>query len=363
MTSRRHVIALVLALAGLATLAAVPLGSSADAASAPRAGIWISRADVKKLPMSGAAWRRVKAAADGELGKAEISEQDSTHDTNTIAAALVYARTDKPEYRAKAAEAILAAIGTEDGGRTLALGRNLLGYVIAADLIDLRALDPAGDARFREWLTGVRREELDGRTLVNTHNQRPNNWGTHAGASRIAADVYLGDRADLDRAARVFRGFVGERAAYSGFRYGDLSWQADPSRPVGINPPGAIRDGLSIDGVIPDDMRRGGDFRVPPGETEYPWDGLQGAVAQARILARQGYPAFKWQSRALLRATSFLWRMHRTYGGEWWADDDEAWVVWVVNRAYGTTFPAPPIRTPGESISWTDWTDALPRRR
>ena len=121
----------------------------------------------------------------------------------------------------------------------LALGRELLAYVIAADLVKLPAdLDPA----FRSWLDAVRREDLDGRTLVSTHEDRPNNWGTHAGASRIAVALYLGDRADLERAARVFRGWLGDRTSYASFRFGDLSWQADPTRKFWscVSRPGAV---------------------------------------------------------------------------------------------------------------------------
>jgi len=180
-------------------------------------GIWLSSAEVAKLPMSGKAWDHVKAAADGWVGTPNISDQDSRHDTNTLAIALVYARTGNAAYRTKAAAAIMSVIGTETGGRTLALGRNLVSYVIAADLIDLRGMDAAQEQKFRTWLTAVRNEVLDGQTLIVTHEKRPNNWGTHAGASRVAVDMYLGDTADLDRAAKVFKGWLGDRSAYSSF--------------------------------------------------------------------------------------------------------------------------------------------------
>jgi hypothetical protein len=58
----------------------------------------------------------------------------------------------------------------------------------------------------------------DGRTLISTHEQRPNNWGTHAGASRVAASAHIGDDADVARAAAVFKGFLGDRASYAGFK-------------------------------------------------------------------------------------------------------------------------------------------------
>ena len=48
--------------------------------------------------------------------------------------------------------------------------------------------------------------------------------------------VYLGDATELANTAQVFKGYLGDRASYADFKYGDLSWQADPSKPVGINP-------------------------------------------------------------------------------------------------------------------------------
>jgi hypothetical protein len=326
----------------------------------PGAGIWISREELSRLPMAGPAWAQLKAAADGGLGKAEIADQDSHHDVRALAVALVYARTGDGRYRAKAADAVMAAIETENDDRTLALGRNLVSYVLAADLIDLKSYDAGKDQQFRVWLDGVRRENLHGRTLISTHEDRPNNWGTHAGASRMAAALYLGDKADLERAAQVFKGWLGDRAAYAEFEYDkDLSWQADPENPVGVNPAGAQRDGHRIDGAIPDDMQRGGKFRWPPKRTNYPWGAMEGALVQAELLSRAGYDAWNWQDRALLRATQFLYETDREVG-RWWAEGDDEWMPWVVNHAYGEKFPVANPARPGKNLGWTDWVYGCP---
>jgi hypothetical protein len=333
-----------------------PVAAPLPAAAAPVAvaGLWTTAAELASRPMSGAAWAAVKAAADGSPGTASIADQNSDHDVNTLAAALVYARTKVAAYRANAAAAIAAAIGTEQGGRTLALGRNLASYVIAADLIELGNYDAALDGRFRSWLTAERSEPLDGDTLISTSEQRPNNWGTMAGASRVAADIYLGDGADLDRAATVFRGWLGDRSAYSGFNFGDMSWQVNPSQPVGVQPVGATKDGLDIDGALADDMRRGCAEQAPPCHTDYAWEGLQGVVVEARLLSRRGYDAFGWGNAAVLRAVQFLRRLDQSYGG-WWATADDTWQPWIVNRAYGTALPAQSPSAPGKIMGWTDW--------
>jgi hypothetical protein len=311
-------------------------------------GIWTSAAELASKPMSGAAWQAVKAAADGSLGSPNIADQDSKHDTNTLAVALVYARTGLAPYRAKASAAILSAIGTEAGGRTLALGRNLSGYVIAADLIDLRSYDPAGDSRFRAWLSSVRRANLDGKTLISTHEDRPNNWGTHAGASRVAADVYLGDNADLARAILVYRGWLGDRGAYAGFDYGDLDWQSSPGAPVGINPAGATIAGHPVGGVLPDDQRRGGGFSWPPPKENYIYEGLQGAIVTAEMLHRAGYPAYGYSNQAILRAYQWL---HTE--ANFPAEGDDTWQMWIVNHRYGTAYPAGD--GVGKNMGYANW--------
>jgi len=269
-----------------------------------------------------------------------------------MAKALVYARTGVSRYRDEVVQLCLSAIGTEAGGKCLAFGRNLAGYVIAADLVGLPA---EADVRFRVWLRSALSEPLEGRTLRWVHEDRPNNWGTHAGASRAAVAAYLGDDAELERVAAIFKGWLGDRACYAGFRYRDRSWQLDGEQPVGINAKDAVKlfAGVprSIDGVLPDDQRRSGPFTWPPPKENYVYEALQGALAQAVILHRAGYDVWNWQDRALLRA--FTW-LHEQ--ADYPAPGDDSWEPHVINHFYGTDFPAPVPAQPGKNVGWTDWT-------
>jgi len=311
-------------------------------------GLWTSARELAVLPLSGPAWSRLRTVAEQAPGLPNVADQEDDTDVRVVAKALVYARTGVPALRDEVVAACLAAIDSELGGRTLALGRNLLGYVVAADLV---VLPPAEDALFRAWLRRCLDERLDGLTLVETHELRPNNWGTHAGASRIAVALYLGDQAELARAAQVFRGWLGERSAYAGFAYGELDWQADPAHPVGINARGALRDGHSIDGVLADDQRRSGPFLWPPPRENYVWEALQGALAQAVLLYRAGYDVWSWSDQALLRALEWL---HGPCAFP--AEGDDTWLPHLVNYYYGADFPAPVPSSPGKNMGWSDWT-------
>ncbi len=308
--------------------------------------VWMTSDEVMRLPTSGAAWDSLSSAARNSTSNPNISDQNDKTNVYTLAKAMVGLRTGNQQYINEVRATIMKAMGTEDGGRTLALGRNLAAYVIAADLV---GLDSSQDAQFRDWLRGLLTENLSGRTLQSTHEDRPNNWGTMAGASRAAVAVYLGDDAELARTAKVFKGYLGDRASYADFKYGELSWQADASKPVGINPKGAMKDGHSIDGVMPDDMRRGGSFRFPPSGTGYPWEGLQGAVVQAEILFRAGYDAWQWEDQALLRAVNFL------DGLGWDAEGDDEWQISLINARYGTNFSENLKASPGKLMGWTAW--------
>ena len=313
-------------------------------------GIVITPAQLRALPTSGGAWDALKRAADGNAGSPNLADMNQENNVQILAKALVYARTGTPSYRAEVISALRSAMGTEVGGETLALGRELAAYVIAADLIGLRAADPALDATFRAWLGQVLDRRLgDGNSLTETHERRPNNWGTHAGASRAAAAAYLGDAAELARVATVFRGWLGERSAYAGFSFGDLWWQSNPSQPVGINPPGATIAGHSVDGVLADDQRRTGEFTWPPPCGNYPHGALDGALLTAEILHRHGYAAYSWGSNALLRAQVWLHSTGCAPSG------DNVWHLPLVDARYGSNFWNGAVLRPGKNFGWTDW--------
>jgi hypothetical protein len=301
--------------------------------------ILISRDRLMSLPTSGAAWQAMVSHANG-FSAVNLGNMDDNNDTSLLAWALVTVRTGGnvgPIHQA------LARVPGTEGGM-LALSRNLLSVVLAADLVGYR------EPGFVNWVRAVMRKNIEGRTLISTHENRPNNWGTHAGASRIAADIYLGDTADLGRAAAVFRGWLGERSAYAGFSYGELDWQSNPSAPVGINPAGAKIDGHNVDGALPDDMRRSGGFTWPPPAENYVYEALQGALMQAELLSRAGYPAYQWGNNALARAYAWLHNV-----ASFPAEGDDSWQPHLVNARYGTGYPAPVPSRPGKNFGFADW--------
>jgi hypothetical protein len=99
-----------------------------------------------------------------------------------------------------------------------------------------------------------------------------------------------------------------------------------------------MKDGMNIDGVIPDDMRRGGEFHAPPQHTYYPWEFMQGVIMAARILDRAGLPIWDAGDKAIYRAANCLQvRFERAYGG-WAASGDDEWMLPFLDTAYGTNW-------------------------
>lgn len=345
-------------------LLALTLAAAAASADQPdmngfSTGIWIDRERLLTLPTKGPAWNNVTRFADSDTRTPDLSDQEDMTNVRVFAKALVFARTGESRYRDDVLQACQDVMGSEgrsrardsEYGRSLALARGLISYVLAADLV---SLPQDQDRLFRLWLEAVVDEPMtDQRSLRSTHADRPNNWGSLAGASRLAVAAYLGNADDVADVARIFKGFLGDRGSYARFKYGSLSWQADASKPVGINPKGATKEGHSIDGVLPDDQRRAGGFRWPPPKTNYVYESLQGALAQAALLERAGYEAFNWQDRALLRAFHWLYDQ-----ANFEAVGDDVWQLFIINQAYGTRFPTKTPAYPGKGIAFTDWTHA-----
>lgn len=343
---------------GSSTLTPTPISTSQPTLepSEPSTGIWFSAAEAKSLPMAGDAWDAMFRAAESDCIP-DPSNQDSACNVGIQAKAMVFARLDGIDAQQDLANLrrndVVDAIGklnagcSSIGGRTLALGRELGAYVVAADLVDLSNIAPAVHLNFQACLRLLIAKPLDGMTLVQMFERRPNNWGTMGGATLAAVYVYLGDKAGLDRVAKVFCGWLGDRTCYASFTFGDTSWACAPA--VGVNPVGCIKNGFNIGGALPDDMRRGGAFRMPnPSPTGYACGAMTGAVAMAWILQRAGYEPFEWSDDALLRAMRFL----ESIG--WKCSGDDAGMVATINHVYGTSY-AVEGATPGKNYGWQQW--------
>jgi hypothetical protein len=331
-----------------------------SSATAAEPSIWLSSAEIAALPTSGSAWTDVKSAADSNFLAVDPNLAHRTdHNISTVAAAMVGAKLDSDTYRAKVTRAIRDVMAVEpDLTDVLAACRRLGSYAIAADLIGLSSYDPALDSQFRPWLKRMLNDVSytggsGGGTVAEIHERRPNNFGTDAGASRLAVALYLGDNATVARVAQVFKGWLGDRSAYAGFTFtADSSWHADPAARVGINPKGATKDGRNIDGVLPEDQHRAGSFTWPPPQESYVWGALQGAILQAEMLHRRGYDVWSWSDKALLRAVTWLHEVLNYPADGWYRP-----APWVINRAYGTSFPTDAAPN-GKGMAFTHWTHA-----
>ncbi len=322
-------------------------------------GIWINPQELAALPTAGPAWDQIYKIANSDFGVA-VGGHNDNHDTYTLAQALVAARLNDATLKKKVVANLLSAIGSDKNGNALSISRNLTSYVIAADVIDFVAFDPASEAKFRQWVYQMITIEHaaagcgpSGCSIPGKQEDRPNNHGTMAGAARAAASIYLGDSTQLTRTAIVFKGYLGDRATYSKFYFGELSWQSDPTRPVGINPVGAVKNGNSVDGVLPDDQRRGGTYSWPPPHESYVYEGLQGAVVCATILNRFGFDVWNWENRALLRSYEWLYNVCKFPAG-----GDDIFQLPLVDYAYGTHYwNGSPVGN-GKNMGWTSWTHA-----
>lgn len=313
--------------------------------------MWISKAELDKLPTSGAAWNNLVSAANGNWGSASLSDNNATHDTSTLAGALVAARTGNAALTSKTRAAIMSVTKVTSYARVLEMSRNITSYVIAADII---GLSDADKATFKSFISGLRTKPLDGHSggkdLLSTALVSPNNWGTMARAAMVSIDLYLGDQAQLTQVANAHRAWLGESVANS-LKYTDTKWHASSSK-AGINRRGAVVLGQNVDGVQPEDQRRTGEPGTSaPAKGSYPWEALQGALVTGALLDRAGVVDIDAGDKALTRAFNWLYTVNGNP-----PESDDQWQPWVLNRIAGTSFAAKAAVSPGKNMGWTDWT-------
>jgi len=391
--------ACVLALALVAGQDERPIGSE-TVRSRDFPGIWISRSEIMSRPTSGAAWETMLDTAEHlDPHGAQVWNKDSQHDVETLAAALAGVRLGDHALKVSAQAGLVGAIGTEVGDDWLAVSRNMTAYIVAADVLRTDALiDPRIDAWFEDFLDGtIQLPNNSGqgggccRGISPFHSG--SNGAAQEGAVYVALAAYLNNRAALEYGWERFRVYVGDRPVTNsqsegptighinislGIQYG---WSHDPNDPKPINPIGstlttATGITVDVDGIIINDQRRGGPFDWPPGYTQYPWLGLEGAVPAGLILHRMGYPSMSAGDSALLRAVEAQWRLGILTGqspmctGEpvigpggpepvepcWWDYDRATDIKHLVNWFYGTSYPYEQPVGKGRTMGWTDWT-------
>jgi len=336
------------------------VGCARASACAEPAGLfgdlWTSAQELQGQPTAGDGWEAVwDAAQDACPNEANVTNQDSNANVQILAAAMVYARLrdDDPvsaaDFRGKVIGALEKLVG-EGSPReahgcppgcqkavnsTLAWGREVGAYVLAADLIEYRT--PALEA----WLRELAETDVacDGRTMLEAFQRRPNNWGVMNFGSLVAMYAYLGDVARLQELRDYFvRGLNGDVLdcvdAPDGppcYVWGgtltperkDFTWHCDAAAPSLIAPPCAVDSGggaqVEFGGLIPDDQRRSCSF-CPPGDSsafclaasasnrcvdpepdDHITDWMNGAVMGARILDRIGMSIWENGDQAFKR--------------------------------------------------------------
>ena len=300
--------------------------------SGAKQGVWSSAAELSGKPMSGEAWTELLKFADADTSSPNVSDQNDPTNVRVLAAAIAFARGGDAKYKAKVEAACVKVQGTEKGGRTLAWGREAGAYAMAADLVGYST--PAFTAWLKNVADGEKGSDLN-ITLRDMFYKRPNNWGSMGFGSLTAIYRFLGDEALLKNVRDYWaQGVTGKNP---GLTYGsDISWHADPNDLRLINPKGAMKQGVNIDGIIPDDMRRGGPFTTgTPAGTGYPWEHLQGVLMGARVLERAGMEIWSVDDQAIRRAASAL---QDRIQGSFTCTGDDLWQLAFLDQAYGTTW-------------------------
>lgn len=322
-------------------------------------GIWLSSAEIMRLPMSGSAWEAIVSTANRSWGSACLYDNNCGHDTDTMAGALVAKRTDNQAMRNKVISALQSAMGSRLE-RALELSRGLQSYVIAADIIGYH--DPA----FENWVREMLNADITGHSgkgILGTAYNSSNNWGGHARASVAAAAIYLNDNAMLQKVTTAHKAFIGLPAPGNTMVYSGTTWHADPSNKAGINRKNAVVNGKNISGAMPEDWRRAStNFVWPPATTGYMWEGIQGYIVTAVILHRAGLVPINAADNSIMRVMDALYGKGEAAGNSPAyvnpAASDDTWVPWIVNYYLGENRYPTQAANPGKGVGFTDWTHA-----
>jgi len=311
----------------------------------------ISRSDLMSLPTSGAAWDAVKASADANASP-DLCNQDNKADVNALAAGIVYARTGDAAYKTKAVSLINQAMQSQRNGcnnAILAMGRQLGGYVLAADFAGYR--DPA----FLAWLETIVTQEVGGHSrwhqLRFTAYDSASNWGVHALASVTTVDIFLNRTADIDKDWQTFASYG---VAYGG-QFNTASsfnedWSCHPVKvkdklPIAINTP-CIKSGINLDGAPVEDSSRSAFSSY----STYIHESLQGYAVMAQLWSRTGREGWTVNNGQVCRAAQFGNR-----AGKLNDSSVSYFVAHMANKFCGLNLPTKSPTSGGRMFGFSDY--------
>lgn len=218
----------------------------------------------------------------------------------------------------------------EGDNKVTSWGRHMQSFVVAWDLVQRAntyittpiVIGAAATFTINQWIADMYDtiQDSQGKTIRQQAEERPQNIGSHSRASAAMLGVYFQNQKWVNHAAAHHAAWAGDNSLAA---YQHLDFRAqDDWYHIGQGPPyyGIIPSGMYYDsptntqtasGCQPEEARRnegcyGPNFHWDPPETDYLWEGLQGAVVAAQVFASHGYEtAWEWNAKALYRA--MLW--------------------------------------------------------
>lgn len=348
-------------------------------APAPRDSVLIRASDLMAKPTSGAGWDFLKKQADSSWGTPDLLALNSSTQTKVLAAALVYARTGDVAYRDKVIAAVSKAPGTElKSGTTkpvvLPFARNVFGYVVAADLVDMPLSTVTANGKtWEEFLRGARERVFPGNTrwpnLEITSGDSASNWNAYALSSHLAISLVLDDEAAVQRDITIYRRFLGDVTSpwpafkpTSGYTWaGNLltgsspgrGWDLTPTLQRGINPavPGNPRSGaIILDALRNSSVPAGPCCKLDLAGRAYTEESLDALLAINMMLRAQGTDFTNFEDQALRRAYEFLQRNGGPSGYS-----NGRYLALAINTMYGTKYSTAAGDSVGRHLGFGGW--------
>jgi hypothetical protein len=298
--------------------------------------IFYKWSQLKRLPRSGASFdaglKRARGTWQTPVFIGESASNNAQGDADVQIGAIMAETLDDDPLREKV-RAHLRLAATKTSNWLLGLGRQLAGYVEAANLI--RFAEP----EFVTWVhkmvilkhgSGDRWGGYE--TILETAHSLNSNWALQCNRSVIAASMYLEQygtatqKADAARWLRLsvlaYKRFVGEAGDYRElppFHTAENGWGGSTGLGYGINPEGSVimigERRIDASGILQGDWLRakGTDGRedrdaknYPPNPVTYHWEGLTPLIVTGAILHEHDIVPFSAGNNAIVRAMKAL---------------------------------------------------------